>query len=477
VASNGLKRALSHYKRVSLFPLLRNSEEYADHALHTFITVSGLLLALVFYLRQIKWPRPEINAELLLGLSVMALGLLLRSIRLIQLRRFDSLAIRPSASTHRNTDLVVKTAASVEDIEELARFIELAYPYRYVSKVDIAIRTKTYCEWMNWCPGFARTFWLRGSDGIDDLIGFSVIVRTHQNSYVRYRNGLNDPWTWDSSHIIDAKGAGTAFLFVQGLYCSRHVEGATPVFLYNAFLEHLAYFCSNPAVCPPVIYAPAMQKQSRANLTMMGFEKARISRGQFDIWELDCRKIMELSLEAQKTFSDLVVHYSSSKGMDESSSGGALDSIQIRAMLLSDYASVRRLLLQQKVSLRQTDQKVRLAFCLGRNSGMSLVAEINGEIIGALLCGHDGRAGYLHHLTVDSRQRMKGIGKQLVQQAVNSLLIQGISRCHAFVYDDNDLAHKFWSRIGWDKRSGLSIYTVDHSGASDASIPSLGGEQ
>jgi ribosomal protein S18 acetylase RimI-like enzyme len=43
-----------------------------------------------------------------------------------------------------------------------------------------------------------------------------------------------------------------------------------------------------------------------------------------------------------------------------------------------------------------------------------------GVILGAVLCGNDGRRGYLHHLAVAAEWRRRGIGKALVRAIRNS---------------------------------------------------------
>ena len=37
---------------------------------------------------------------------------------------------------------------------------------------------------------------------------------------------------------------------------------------------------------------------------------------------------------------------------------------------------------------------------LKRNPGISVVAEMDGRVVGAILCGHDGRRGCLYHVCV-----------------------------------------------------------------------------
>ncbi len=65
------------------------------------------------------------------------------------------------------------------------------------------------------------------------------------------------------------------------------------------------------------------------------------------------------------------------------------------------------------VGLSEGDTKDELAAYLLRNPGLSLVACRDGRIVGAVLCGHDGRRGCLYHLAVAIPHRHLGIGRAL----------------------------------------------------------------
>ena len=88
---------------------------------------------------------------------------------------------------------------------------------------------------------------------------------------------------------------------------------------------------------------------------------------------------------------------------------------------------------------------------------MSFAAKDNGKIIGAVLCGHDSRRGYLHHLAVAEDYRRKGVGRALVQRAVGRLREVGVRKCHIFVFGDNADGLMFWKNIGWGQQEGVAI--------------------
>ena len=96
-----------------------------------------------------------------------------------------------------------------------------------------------------------------------------------------------------------------------------------------------------------------------------------------------------------------------------------------------------------------------LASCLERNPGLSSVARDGGTLVGAVLCTHDGRRGYLQHLAVARSHRRRCIGGLLVAACVAGLERLGLPRCHLFVQRGNDEAVAFWTRAGWSRRTDL----------------------
>jgi N-acetylglutamate synthase len=125
---------------------------------------------------------------------------------------------------------------------------------------------------------------------------------------------------------------------------------------------------------------------------------------------------------------------------------------------IEDYDAVVRLWLRTEgVGLNESDSRSAIAAYLRRNPRLSFIAEKDGRIIGAVLCGHDGRRGYLHHLAVAKRHRRRGIGRQLVSACLARLRALGILKCNIFVFANNAEGMKFWKRTGWNVRSDLRM--------------------
>lgn len=135
--------------------------------------------------------------------------------------------------------------------------------------------------------------------------------------------------------------------------------------------------------------------------------------------------------------------------------------MKISEMKISDYDEVF-LLWENTEGIglhKDADSRKGIARYLRRNAGLSIVARENKKIVGALLCGQDGRRGHLYHLAVVPAWRKKGIGKALVNQALSNLAAIGLSRCTICAFVKNRAGRKFWRRTGWIERPDIIMMT------------------
>jgi N-acetylglutamate synthase len=147
--------------------------------------------------------------------------------------------------------------------------------------------------------------------------------------------------------------------------------------------------------------------------------------------------------------------------MKKNSASRVTDGITLRVFRIEDYDAVVALWRRSEgVGLNESDTRPAIAAYLRRNPRMSFVAEKNGRIIGAALCGHDGRRGYLHHLAVSKRHRQRGLGRQLVDSCLAKLRKVGIQKCTIFLFANNVAGRKFWQRIGWDSRTDIQLMQI-----------------
>ncbi|BCX67657.1 MULTISPECIES: GNAT family N-acetyltransferase [Pseudomonas] len=141
----------------------------------------------------------------------------------------------------------------------------------------------------------------------------------------------------------------------------------------------------------------------------------------------------------------------------------------LRVMTMDDYDAVIDLMCHTPgISLRDADSRESTSRYLQRNPGMSFVADIDGTLGGCVMCGHDGRRGYLQHLLVLPEHRGQGIASALVERCLSSLERQGILKCHLDVFKTNETAARYWQGQGWQLRDDIDRYSFIRSGDRNA---------
>lgn len=132
----------------------------------------------------------------------------------------------------------------------------------------------------------------------------------------------------------------------------------------------------------------------------------------------------------------------------------------VRVMTMEDYDQVKELWNSiQGFGIRSMDDsREGVARFLKRNPTTSVVAEEDGKVVGAILCGHDGRRGCLYHVCVHKDYRMRGIGKSMVAFAMEALKKEEINKVSLITFTKNDIGNAFWKEIAWTKREDLNYY-------------------
>ena len=153
-----------------------------------------------------------------------------------------------------------------------------------------------------------------------------------------------------------------------------------------------------------------------------------------------------------------------------------MSSLLVREMTIDDYDAVYQLWQNTPgVGLSSADSREAIAAFLGRNAGCSAVVTRDDQIVGALLCGHDGRRGFLHHLVVAPAYRRLGIARLLVNRSLAKLQNAGIEKCNVLLFKDNDVGFGFYERTGWSERQDLRllqrVIPVSTDGSRLSSLP------
>lgn len=140
--------------------------------------------------------------------------------------------------------------------------------------------------------------------------------------------------------------------------------------------------------------------------------------------------------------------------------------MSIRPVVPADHGALIALWqAEPSIRLRPEDRFEPFCAYLARNPGLSLVAERDGQLVGSLMVGHDGRRGYLQHLLVIPAFRRRGVAKALLDEALRRLQKEGVHKSHVFVLSDSAPALAFWAaQAGWQAREDIQVYSSRPSG-------------
>jgi len=111
------------------------------------------------------------------------------------------------------------------------------------------------------------------------------------------------------------------------------------------------------------------------------------------------------------------------------------------------------------MGMSSADSEENITSFLLRNAGLSFCFKESDKIIATILCGHDGRRGYIYHVMTAPEYRGRGIAAKLVDKSLQRLKEAGIDKCHLFVFADNEPGNAFWSSTGWIKRDDILLYS------------------
>jgi len=145
-----------------------------------------------------------------------------------------------------------------------------------------------------------------------------------------------------------------------------------------------------------------------------------------------------------------------------SRNGKMSEPIATRVFTVEDSDAVVRLWESAEgVEVAEGDDRDSITSYLRRNPELSRVATWGGDLIGAVLCGHDGRRGLIYHLAIRSDCRGRGVGKRLMEECAAGLRGCGIKRVLILVAKDNLPGRDFWLARGFEEISGAVAFGLD----------------
>lgn len=132
----------------------------------------------------------------------------------------------------------------------------------------------------------------------------------------------------------------------------------------------------------------------------------------------------------------------------------------IRVMTMDDYEEVYALWMSiHGFGIRSIDDsREGVERFVRRNPTTSMVAVMEGKIIGAILCGHDGRRACLYHVCVKEEYRKNGIGQQMVEACLAALKEEKVNKVNLIAFQKNEIGNRFWRKLGWNFREDVNYY-------------------
>lgn len=101
------------------------------------------------------------------------------------------------------------------------------------------------------------------------------------------------------------------------------------------------------------------------------------------------------------------------------------------------------------------DSKEGISKFINRNPNTNFICRIDNKLVGAIMCGNDGRRGYIYHAVVHKDFQRQNIGTLLVEKVIEALDREGIKKVALVVYSNNLNGNEFWKSLGFIDRSDL----------------------
>jgi ribosomal protein S18 acetylase RimI-like enzyme len=73
-----------------------------------------------------------------------------------------------------------------------------------------------------------------------------------------------------------------------------------------------------------------------------------------------------------------------------------------------------------------------------------------GDVAGSVMVGHDGHRGWLYYVASRPTSRSKGVGRRMVQAAVDWLRQRGIAKAQLLIRETNTEVVSFYEHLGFE---------------------------
>jgi ribosomal protein S18 acetylase RimI-like enzyme len=128
-----------------------------------------------------------------------------------------------------------------------------------------------------------------------------------------------------------------------------------------------------------------------------------------------------------------------------------------------DYPAVLSLWqgIETGIKVGRSDSLEEIGKKAARDPDLFLLAEADGEIVGTIIGGYDGRRGMIYHLAVRQDFRKQGVGNALLSEVERRLQAKGCVKCYLLVFAENKKAIQFYENRGWFEMTEDKIFAKE----------------
>jgi ribosomal protein S18 acetylase RimI-like enzyme len=124
--------------------------------------------------------------------------------------------------------------------------------------------------------------------------------------------------------------------------------------------------------------------------------------------------------------------------------------VQIQEFQINDYNVVLELWNEAGLVIRPGDDLRGVRMKLLRDPDLFLLARLEGEVVGCIIGGWDGRRGWVYHLAVKPSYQRRGIAAALLSEVERRLVGKGAKKINAQIYQSNAKSLKFFKARGYE---------------------------
>ena len=134
-----------------------------------------------------------------------------------------------------------------------------------------------------------------------------------------------------------------------------------------------------------------------------------------------------------------------------------MDALIIRICDLTDQEAVVRLWNACSLVVPWNDPVKDIARKLRFQKDLFLVAIHEGDLVGTVMAGYEGRRGWINYLAVSPAHQRKGFGRRLMREAEKRLLALGCPKVNLLVRNSNSEVIDFYRKLGFSPDAVVSL--------------------